>query len=341
MSTIARLGALLLNLALLLGPHAASAQTVWRYSNWLPPTHPVSEGVVKVWAKQVEEATQGRVKIEIIAALGAPPAHLDLVRNGVADMAGISAAYTAGRFTLLRGLELPFLSDSNSAMSIAAQRTYEKFFAKANEFEGVKLAGLALVGPNEVFTTKRQIRSIEDFKGLKLREAGGITKEVAELLGATPFFAPAPQVYDVLSKGVGDGVLFPPESIPSFKLAGLVQYGVTVPGGFHQTAFAFIINEAKWQALSAADQTAISKLTGEHLSRLWGNLWDKTNADAIALMTKEGVKLESASPPLLAEIRKRLASLEAQWIAEAAKKGVDGRAALEYMRAEVKALEKK
>ena len=51
MSTNSRLAMVLLGLALLLGPCAASAQTVWRYSNWLPPTHPVSEGVIKVWAK--------------------------------------------------------------------------------------------------------------------------------------------------------------------------------------------------------------------------------------------------------------------------------------------------
>jgi TRAP-type C4-dicarboxylate transport system substrate-binding protein len=337
MSNLIRVAVLLAALS----PLSVLAQTVWRYSNWLPPTHPVSEGVAKVWAQQVEQATEGRVKIEILAPLGAPPAHLDLVRNGVADVAGISTTYTAGRFILLRGLEMPFMSDSNSAMSIAAYRTYEKFFAKANEFQGVKLAGLALVGPNEVYTTKKPIHSIDDFKGLKLREAGGTTKEVAELLGATPFFVPAPQVYDVLSKGVGDGVLFPPESIPSFKLNGVVRYGVHVPGGFHQTAFAFIINQAKWNALSPADQAAISKLTGEHMARLWGELWDKTNADAIEQMNKGGVKIETASPALLADIRKRLSSLETGWIAEAAKKGVDGRAALEYMRAEVKALEKK
>ena len=107
---------------------SAAAQTVWRYSNWLPPTHPVTTGVVQVWAKQVEQSTHGRVRIEVLSALGAPPAHFDLVRNGVADASSITTSYTAGRFPLLKGLELPFLSNSNSAMSVAAQRTYDRFF---------------------------------------------------------------------------------------------------------------------------------------------------------------------------------------------------------------------
>jgi TRAP-type C4-dicarboxylate transport system substrate-binding protein len=317
------------------------AQVVWKYSNWLPPTHPVTDGVTRVWAKQVEDATQGRVKVEVIAPLGAPPAHLDLVRNGVADVTNVTTAYTAGRFVLLGGLEMPFMSDRNSAMSLAAQRTYDKFFRQANEFEGLKFGGIAMVGPYQIYTTKKAINTIDDFKGQKIREAGGVTKAVVEALGATPFFAPAPQTYDVLSKGVGDGVLFPPESIPGFKVTSAVKHGIHVPGGFNQAVQALIINEAKWKALSPADQAAIEKLLGEHWSGLWGNLWDKTNAAAIEQMKKDGVALKDASPELLAEIRRRLAKIETDWIEQAGKKGVDGKAALAFMRAEVKSLEKR
>lgn len=320
---------------------AAQAQAVWKYSAWLPPTHPAYEGFIKVWAKQVEEATQGRLKIEVVPPLGSPQAHYDLVRNGVADVSNITTANTANRFPLLKGLEMPFLSDQNSAMSIAAWRTYERFFAKANEFEGVKLGGLFIVGPYQVYTTKKEIKAIDDLKGQKIREAGGMTKEVVEALGATPFFAPAPQTYDVLSKGVGDGVLFPPESIPGFKVTSTVKHGLHVNGGFNQAAQALIINEAKWKALSPADQAAVERLLGEHTARLWGELWDKTNAAAVDTMKKEGVSIASASGPLLAEIQKRLGVIEGAWVADAQKKGVDGKAALAFMRDEVKKLEKR
>ncbi|TSA13060.1 MAG: ABC transporter substrate-binding protein [Betaproteobacteria bacterium] len=333
--------AVLLVLAGTLVSAPVSAQTVWKFSNWLPPTHPVTEHVIKVWAKQVEEATQGRVKVDVIAPLGAPPAHLDLVKNGVADAACITANYTASRFTLLRGLELPFMSNQNSAMSIAAQRTYDKFFKKANEFDGIKLGGLSMVGPYQIYTTKKAINTIDDFKGQKIREAGGLTKDVVEALGATPFFAPAPQTYEVLSKGVGDGVLFPPESIPGFKVTSAVRHGIHVPGGFNQAAFALIINEGKWKALSPADQTAVEKLLGEHWARLWGELWDKTNAAGIEQMKKDGVEIVDASPALLAEVHKRFGGFESGWLADAQKKGVDGKAALAFYRAEIKALESK
>ena len=320
---------------------AVQAQAVWKYSNWLPPTHPLTENVVKVWAKQVEAATQGRLKVDVISPLGAPQAHLDLVRNGVADVTNITTAYTANRFVLLKGLEMPFMSDRNSAMSIAAQRTHERFFGKANEFEGLKFGGIAIVGPYQIYTTRKAIVTIDDLKGQKIREAGGMTKDVVELLGATPFFAPAPQTYDVLSKGVGDGVLFPPESIPGFKVTSAVRHGVHVPGGFNQAVQALIINEAKWKALAPADQSAVEKLLGEHFSRMWGDQWDKNNASALDVMKKEGVSIADASPALLAEVRKRLAPVEAAWVSDAQKKGVDGKSALEFMRNEVRSLEKR
>jgi len=327
--------------ALLACAATAQAQTVWKYSSWLPPSHAAYDGFIKVWARQVEEATQGRVKVEVVPPLGTPQAHYDLVRNGVADVTNITTAYTANRFVLLKGLEMPFMSDQNSAMSIAAWRTYEKFFAKANEFEGVKLGGLFIVGPYQVYTTKKEIRSIDDLKGQKIREAGGMTKEVVEALGATPFFAPAPQTYDVLSKGVGDGVLFPPESIPGFKVTSAIKHGLHVDGGFNQAVQALIINEAKWKALSPQDQAAISRLLGEHTARLWGELWDKTNAAAVQTMKKEGVTITTATGPLLSDVQRRLKTIEGVWVGDAQKRNVDGKAALAFMRDEVRKLEKR
>jgi hypothetical protein len=53
------------------------------------------------------------------------------------------------------------------------------------------------------------------------------------------------------------------------------------------------------------------------------------------------VSLKDASPELLAEIRQRLAKIETDWITDAAKKNVDGKAALAYMREQVRALEKR
>ena len=47
---------------------AAHAQTTLRVSNWLPPSHPIVRDILTPWGQQVEAATKGRVKVEIMAA---------------------------------------------------------------------------------------------------------------------------------------------------------------------------------------------------------------------------------------------------------------------------------
>ena len=56
----------------LAGP--ADAETTLRVSNWLPPSHPIVKDILAPWGEQVAEATDGRVKVEIMASpIGKPP----------------------------------------------------------------------------------------------------------------------------------------------------------------------------------------------------------------------------------------------------------------------------
>jgi len=318
---------------------SATAQTVWKFSTWVPPTHPIVEQVWKPWMAQVEQATQGRVKIEMIPPLGTPQAHYDLVRNGIADVGNISVGYTASRFPLIGAFDLPFMSNSTLAMSVAAWRTYDTRFKQAGEFRGVKLASIMVAGPYHIFTTDKQIQTAADLKGMKLRESGGISKEVVERIGASPFFAPSPQVYDVLSRGIADGVLYATEAIVGFNVTKAIKHTLEVPGGIHQSTQAILINEAKWNALSAADQAAVEKTMGENFARLWGQAWARTTKSAETILRKEGVDFHKASGPLLKDLQTALQPLEQQWIDSARKKNVDGKEALEFMRAEIRKLE--
>jgi TRAP-type C4-dicarboxylate transport system substrate-binding protein len=315
---------------------SVSAETIWRLSNWIPSTHPVVVDILQVWAKQVETATEGRVKFQFVSALGAPPAHFDLVRNGVADVALIGPSYTPARFSLTRAAELPFLSDTSRASSLALSRAQEKFFAKANEFQGVKLAGIWTHGPAHIFTIKVPVNSVADIKGLKIRTAGGIADEVAQLADASPFFAPASQTYEVLSKGVADGILFPAESIPGFRLETIIRYGTLIKGGIYQLVHAVIINQAKWDALSEADKAAVDKVSGEAMTVMASTVWDRINAEGIATMKKAGIQLHEASPAMMKDLQARYAGLLDAWYADAAKKGVDGKAAWAFIQETVR-----
>ena len=320
-----------------LGTNAVQAQTVLRFSNWVPPTHPISTEVIGVWAKQVDETTRGSVKVQVIPPLGAPPGHYDLVRSGTADLVFHVWAYTESRFQLTRGPEMPFYAADSASTSPAYWDIHEKYFAKVGEAQGVKVITVWVHGPGQFFTTSRKINSINDFKGLKIRTAGGITNDVVKALGAEPFFAPAPQSYEVLSKGVADGIVFPLESIPGFKIEKAIKQALIVPGGLYRVAHTVLMNEARWNALTAEQKAAIDKVSGRAFAALAGKVWDKYDQEAIGVMKANGAEFTTASGQLLADIRARLGGLEAQWVAQARAKGVDGEAVLRELKAKVKA----
>lgn len=326
-------------LGLTLVSATAQAETVLRFSNWVPPTHPLTTGAFKVWAKKIATATEGRVKVNLTPPLGKPPAHFDLVKSGAADIAWGVHGYTIDRFQLEYGIMLPFYAKSATAASVAFWRTHKKFFAQAKEHAGVKLLGLDAHGPAMVFTTKQRIRSLGDMKNLKIRIGGGIVSDISKALDVTPFFAPAPKAYEVLSKGVADGIFFPAESVASFKIDKIIKNALIIPGGLYRSTNYIIMNQAKWDSLSKPDQDAVESVSGEALARLMGSVWDAADEVGHKAMQASGTDVHVVKGPFLAELTAKLAHLEAAWIARAAKQGVDGRAALDFFKAEIAKLD--
>lgn len=325
-------------LTLGLASGGAQAQTTLQVANWLPPVHPIVADIVVPWGERVAEVTEGRVQVEIMSSpLGSPPAHFDIARDGLADVTYSVHGYTPGRFTLTQMAELPFLSDTAEALSVAYWRVHESHFAAANEHEGVKLLGLFAHGPGHIYTTSREISALSDASGLRMRIGSSVANQVADAMGMSPMQVPSTEVYEVLSRGVADGIFFPHESVPFFRLESVLNHGLTFPGGLYNSSFFLVMNEDTWNSLSPEDQAAIDSVSGEALAVLAGQAWDAADAAGLEAMQATGLSLVEADAALLAEMQTLLAPIEADWIEAAAGRGVDGAAALEALRAEIAA----
>ena len=133
--------------ALLFAGHA-QAETVLRYSNWLPEKHHVFKDVLKPFIEQVEQASNGDIKIDTLPkVVGSVPGQYDVAVDGLADITFIVLGYTPGRFPLSEIAELPFVGDNPEALSVAFWRIYEQDLEKFNEFKGTKVLTLAVSSP--------------------------------------------------------------------------------------------------------------------------------------------------------------------------------------------------
>jgi TRAP-type C4-dicarboxylate transport system substrate-binding protein len=334
--TVAALGT-----ALLL-PVAAKADTVLNVSVWVPPAHLLVADITMPFCKDMENVTQGRVKCNLLPkAVVSAPQTLDAVKDGLADISFVTHGYTPGRFVLTDVSEFPFLGDSSEVNSVAYQRIHDKYLAKYDEHKGVHVLGVFTHGPGEIFNTKREIKSLKDLEGLKIRVGGGLVNDVAKVLGTVPMLKPAPEAYELLSQGVADGLFFPKESVFSFKLVPLIKHVTYVPGGLYTVTFALVMNEAKWKSISPADQAAINKLSGEPLALRAGKAWDAVDIKGDKALRDANIPIVTANAQFVAEIKDKTAPLEKAWFDKAKAKGLDGPATLAALRAEIAKLSKK
>ena len=314
----------------------ALAQTTLTMSSWVSPQHHLTSVVLQGWAAEVEKATGGRVKFQMLPKHpSAPPGTFDAVRDGLVDVSYVTASYTPARHILPLLPELPGGGDTALVNSVAYSRIHWKHFQKVGEYKGVKLLGVFTHGPGQMFT-KRPIASINALQGLKIRTGGGVAEAVAKALGASAFVKPAPESYELLKGGVADGVFFPLESIISFKLDTVLEQATLFPGGMYSSAFGFFMNEEKWHKLPKQDQAAIEKLSGEHLARLAGASWDEADRKGLEALKKSGVKIVNADAVFVAEVKKRSAPIVDDWIQKATAKGVDAARILAEFREELK-----
>lgn len=324
-------------LALLALAGPAQAQNVTLVtSSWLPPGHLLSRAQAD-WCDLVTQATQQRVKCNILPKpVTPPPGTFDAVRDGLADLSYSVHGYTPGRFVVTKLAEMPFLGDSAVATSVAYQRIHDKHLARLDEHKGLKVLAVFTHGPGVIFNNKKPVNTLADLDGIKFRVGGGVVNDVGKALGANMTLKPAPQSYELLSSGVVDGVWFPDESIVSFKLDKLVKYRTAMPGGLYNTSFAFVMNPATWARISPADQAAIDKLSGEFAARHFGKYWDAEDDKSLAVQKQLGVQMVTANAAFVADFKARTAGVETAWVQEAEGKGLKGAAAvLQEFRAEI------
>jgi TRAP-type C4-dicarboxylate transport system substrate-binding protein len=226
---------------------APKAETVkLTYSNFFPPTH-FNSKLAEEWAKEIEKRTNGKVSFSFFhgGALLKGPEIYDGVMKGASDLGMSLFAYTAGRFPVMEALDLPIGYPSAKVATFVANDFFQKFRPK--ELEGVKVLYLHAHGPG-LLHSKKEVRKLEDLKGLKVR-CTGFSAKAAEALGAVPVAMGQGEAYEALQKGVVEATLSPIEVLKGWKQAEVIKYTVECFSVGYTTAMYVVMNKAKWDAL--------------------------------------------------------------------------------------------
>jgi len=162
----------------------------------------------KGFAKEVEERTNGKVKIEVFGGgqLGGDRDMIEQVQLGTLDFfAGSTAALTnfVPEFELM---DLPFLFNSHEHVYRALDGEIGDFLNEKLEAAGFKNLGYWEQGFKNISNNKREIRTAKDMEGIKMRiQESPLLSETYKALGATATPMPFTEVYVAIQQGVVEG----------------------------------------------------------------------------------------------------------------------------------------
>lgn len=331
--------ALLFAASVVTSANQAVAQTVLRYSPWLPAGYVLNEPVLRPWMDQIAEVTDGRVRVEWLPmAVGSASAQFDVVTDGLADMSIILPGYTPGRFPLMEIGELPLLAEDPAILSPVFNRIYDRHLAEFSPFQGAVLLSVWASTPTHIVNSRRVVEDVEDLRGLKMRAPSSTALAIMDELGIVPVQRPVSEMYELASTGIVDGTFFPLGPIVDWGVVDHLRYVTLVPGGMGQSVMAILVNEAKWNAIDEADRQAILQISGEHVSRAAGIEFKKGEGEKREILLEAGVSIEPSSDTLLDQLQEKLEPVDQAWIENAEAAGlVNAAEVLADLRAELAA----
>jgi len=285
-------------------------------ANYLPPTHKMS--LLSGWfCDEVKKRTNGKVEITYHAGgtlLGPDKMYVG-VSTGVADMGVSHTAYTRGRFSVTETLDLPLGFPTGYVATQVSNDFYSKF--KPAEWDAVKVLYFDTCGPLVPLLVSKQVKSLEDLAGMKIR-ATGQQADIIKALGAVPVPLAMPDVYDSLRRGVIEGVTVDLSTLKYWKFAEVIKQVTAswqVGSGY---TFYFIMNKNKWEKMPPDVQKVLTEVAFEAKEKQ-AALWNEMDIEGRDAFTAAGGQITNLSEaeaarwvkkvePVIADYKKNMAS---------------------------------
>lgn len=289
--------------ALLVCPNAFAAKKInLVYVDHNPETSASSQRSTVPWLASIEKATNDNVQFERYfgEVLCKSKETWDALNTGIADVGWMVLSYWPGRTPLADAFGMPPGQYYNTSPTIAGAmwKAYEKYPEMQAEFikQGIRPLVFFTSEPKALTTIKKQVKTLEDLKGLKIRCLGGVATTQMKVLGGTPLLTPMPDCYLALQKGVMDGMENSAEAISTWRFYEVTNYltFAPLPGSYNTIT----ISEKTWKKLPAEIQEQIMSVCGYEGSKWYAQNYFGYFVDILPeTIDKSGYKMEIYTLP--------------------------------------------
>jgi TRAP-type mannitol/chloroaromatic compound transport system substrate-binding protein len=279
----------------------AQAAVRWRLSSSFPKALDTIFGAASVFANAVKAMSGGKFEISVHAGgeITPPFGVVDAVQQGSVEMAHTAPYYFFGKneaFAL--GCAIPFGLNSRQMTAWMLEgngmKLMREFYAGYNI---INFAG-GNTGAQMGGWYRKEIKSVADVKGLKMR-IGGFAGKVFERIGGVPQNIPGGEIYSALEKGTIDAAEwvgpYDDQKLGFNKVAPFYYYPGWWEGG---PQLDFFINDKAFNALSAENKAIVEAAAALAASDMQAK-YDGKNPTALKQLVGAGTKLRPFSNDVL------------------------------------------
>src|SRR4051794_27091969 len=329
---VMRKACLALLLAASVSPALAQDKTFdLKISHWVPASHPLQKSL-EDWAAAVEKDSGGTIKGKVFPAqqMGKAFDHYDMARDGIADVTYVNPGYQPGRFPIIGAGELPFLISDAKGGSMGLDAWYRKYAEK--EMKDVKYCLAFVHSPSSFHSRTKKIVMPEDVKGMKIRPAHATMANFVTSMGGTNVQSSAPEVRDIIERGVADAVTFPWGSLVLFGIDKVTKYDMDAP--LYTTTFVFVMNKDTYNGMSDRQKKAVDGNCNTEAAGRVGEPWGKfEDAGVDKIKAQPGHEVYKLTAEQTALWKKASEPLIKTWGEGVKKTGADPDAAMTELRA--------
>jgi TRAP-type mannitol/chloroaromatic compound transport system substrate-binding protein len=273
----------------------------WRLTSSFPKSLDTIYGAAEQMAKVVAEATDNKFQIRVFASGEIVPGLqvADAVQNGTVEMGHTASYYFFGKDpTFALATAVPFGLNARQQDAWLTQAGGEQLLNDL--FKNYKIFAIACgnTGTQMGGWFRKEIKTVDDLKGLKFR-IGGFAGQVVTKLGVIPQQIAGGDIYPALEKGTIDAAEwvgpYDDQKLGFNKIAPYYYYPGWWEGG--PTLHTFI-NIDKWNELPKPYQAIVRAACAE------ANTWmltkyDAQNPKALRELVANGTKLTPFSQPIM------------------------------------------
>lgn len=306
-------------------------EVVIKIGDWLPGEHEVTKKIVKPWIERIEELGEGQIKVEFYPAeqMASGNELLEAVQNKVVDIAHVGPQYYSDKLPLSSIPANPGLIDDGISGTKAYNRLVEEELAEL-EWEplGVKPIAQVVTDPYQIVNSKHPVKTLADFKGLKIRTAGSMQEKIIDYGKGTPVSMPGSQMITAWERKTVDGTLLSLISWPAYQLEEIAKYA-TINGKFSTFTITYGINQKSWDSWPEKVQEAV-RIASEEMMETGPEIVKEENQKLLEeYQANSDVEFYEYSDSELKEWDDALAPINQEWADKLDSEGSAGTETLE------------